>query len=131
MKPNNEKYGFTTKQWQRFKKEARDIMVAVARNRQMITYSDMAAKMTTIAVEAHDQVLWDIIGDVAKDEEKAGRGLLSAVVVHKHGDMEPGKGFFELAKFFQRNLTDRTKCWVEELKDLYEFWSVKMAGKTP
>jgi hypothetical protein len=99
MKPNNKKYGFTPKQWERFKKEAREIMVGVARNRQMITYSDMAGQMTTIAVEAHDQDLWNIIGDVARGEEQAGRGLLSAVVVHKHGEMEPGKGFFELAKF--------------------------------
>ena len=106
-------------------------MVGVARNRQMITYSDMAGQMTAIAVEAHDQVLWDIIGDVARDEQQTGHGLLSAVVVHKHGDMEPGKGFFELAKFYNRNLADRTKCWVEELKTLYEYWSVKMAVKKP
>jgi hypothetical protein len=57
---------------------------------------------------------------LANDEEDAGRGILSAVVVHKHCDMEPGKGFFELAKYYRRNLADHTKCWVEELKTLYE-----------
>src|ERR1051326_9620046 len=101
MRPSNQKYGFTAKQWEGFKKEAREIMIEAARIRQTITYSEMAPRMTTVAVEAHDQLLWDIIGDVAKDEEHAGRGLLSAVVVHKHDDMEPGHGFFELANFFK------------------------------
>lgn len=90
----------------------------------MITYGELAAQMTTIPVEPHDMVLWEIIGDVARDEEQAGRGLLSVVVVHKHGDMEPGPGFFELAKFFKRNTSDQTKCWIEETKRVYKVWSV-------
>jgi len=130
MKANNEKYGLTAKQWRTYKKEAQKIMMEAARDRQMITYSAMAARMTTLSVAAHDQVLWDIIGDVAKDEEREGRGLLSAVVVHKHGDMEPGSGFFELTKYLKRDCRDQTKCWIEELKKVYAVWNVDSSVRT-
>lgn len=127
MKPNHEKFGFTKKQWEKFKTEAREILVGVANTRGMITYGDLAGKMTTIPVEPHDMVLWHIIGDVAGDEESAGRGLLSVVVVHKHGDMEPGFGFYELAKHFGRKTSDKTKCFVEELHRVHAAWTVKNA----
>lgn len=124
MKPIYERLGFKKPKWETFKKEARDILISVASQRQMITYGDLAARMITISVEPHEIVLWEIIGDVARDEEQAGRGLLSVVVVHKHGDMEPGPGFFELAKYFKRNTADQTKCWIEETKRVYKVWSV-------
>lgn len=124
MKPIYERLGFKKTDWDSFKKEACKIMSSVASQRQMITYGDLAAQMTTIQVEPHEIVLWEIIGDVARDEEQAGRGLLSVVVVHKHGDMEPGPGFFELAKYFKRNTSDQTKCWIEETKRVYKVWSV-------
>ena len=123
-RPNYEKFGQTAHAWATFKAEARAYMSATAARRGMITYGDLAAQMTSVAVQAPDQMLWEIIGDVARDEGAAGRGLLSVVVVHKHGDMEPGKGFFELAKYFKRNTRDRTACFVAELKTVYQYWSV-------
>lgn len=38
-----------------------------------------------------------MLGEVSVEEEAADRGLLSVLVVHKVGDMQPGPGFFELA----------------------------------
>jgi len=123
MKPNNERFGFTQKQWDKFKREAREILVGVASQRAMITYGELAARMTTIAVEPHDMVLWEIIGDVGRDEEHAGRGILSVLVVHKRGDMEPGGGFYDLAKFFGRKTSDHTKCFVEEMHKVHAVWN--------
>lgn len=124
-KLSHEKFGQTKRAWDAFKAEAREHMAATAARRGMITYGDLAAKMTSVEVQAHDQMLWDIIGDVASDEATAGRGLLSVVVVHKHGDMEPGPGFFGLAKFFGRKTSDRTRCFVEELKKVHAHWSIQ------
>ena len=36
----------------------------------------------------------------------AGRGMLSVIVVHKQGDMQPGPGFFELAQRLGRDTSD-------------------------
>ena len=74
MKPNHQSFGYSKTAWNAFKAEAREILVAVAVRRGMITYGELAAQMTTIAVEPHDMVLWEIIGDVGRDEEQSGRG---------------------------------------------------------
>jgi len=37
---------------------------------------------------------------------KVGRGMLSVIVVHKEGDMQPGPGFFELAGELGRDTSD-------------------------
>lgn len=129
MKSNHERFGFSRKQWDEFKKESRAIMIEVARQRGMITYGELANRMTTTQVEPHDMVLWEIIGDVARDEEAANRGLLSVVVVHKHGDMEPGFGFYELAKHYGRKATDKTKCFIDEMHNVHRIWSVNNPQK--
>jgi hypothetical protein len=127
MKPHHERFGFTEKQWDVFKAEAREILIEIARQRGMITYGDLAGRMTTIQVEPHDMVLWYIIGDVSRNEDAAKRGMLSVVVVHKYGDMEPGFGFYDLAKELGRYVTNRTECFVEELHKVHAVWSVNQS----
>jgi len=39
-----------------------------------------------------------MLGEISQEEDAAGRGMLSVIVVHKVGDMQPGPGFFQLAK---------------------------------
>jgi hypothetical protein len=51
--------------------------------------------------------------------------MLSVIVVHKAGDMQPCPGFFELAKELGRDTSDVLKCWVEELKKVHQVWSCK------
>jgi len=51
--------------------------------------------------------------------------MLSVIVVHKFGDMQPGPGFFELAKKLGRDTSDILKCWVDELKKVHAVWSQK------
>ena len=51
--------------------------------------------------------------------------MLSVIVVHKSGDMQPGPGFFELAKKLGRNTSDILQCWVSELKKVHAHWSKK------
>jgi hypothetical protein len=72
VKPNHERFGFTRKQWTAFVAEAREILIEVAGQRRMITYGELAGRMTTLHVEPHDMVLWEIIGDVSRGEEHEG-----------------------------------------------------------
>jgi hypothetical protein len=46
--------------------------------------------------EAWSPDLFDILGVVSLDSKRAGRGMLSVIVVNK--DKHPGKGFFSLAR---------------------------------
>lgn len=116
-------YGFSPTEWAAAKREAQDLLIARARVRGMMPYSELAKKIKAVQLEAHDQRLFHLLGELSEEEDASGRGMLSAIVVHKTGDMEPGPGFFELAKRLGRNTSDRTKCWVEEIKKVYASWS--------
>jgi hypothetical protein len=118
-------YGFSEAAWSAAKREVKEILAARAKLRGMIPYSDLVAKLKTIHLEAHDQRLFHLLGQVSSEEDAAGRGMLSVVVVHKTGDMQPGPGFFELAKHLGRDTSDLLKCWVSELKKVHAYWSSK------
>ncbi len=92
------RFGFKVSQWQAGKREIRKVLVERAKLRGMIAYSELVAQLTAIPVEAHDSRLFHLLGEVSRDEDAAGRGMLTAIVIHKMGDMEPGPGFFELAQ---------------------------------
>jgi molybdopterin synthase catalytic subunit len=86
-------FGIPTDIWNAAKREARDLMVARARVRGMIPYSDLVNRISAIRLEAHDTRLFHLLGEISSEEDAAGRGMLSVVVVHKIGDMQPGPGF--------------------------------------
>ena len=47
---------------------------------------------------------------------------MSALVVHKIGDMQPGPGFFELAEELGKDTSDILRCWMAELKKVHSSW---------
>ncbi len=116
------KYGFPEAQWEVAKAEVTAVLVERAKLRGMIPYSDLVEQIRSIQVEAHDSRLFHLLGEVSREEDEAGRGMLSVVVVHKHGDMQPGPGFFELAKALGRDTRDILQCWVNELRKVHGYW---------
>jgi molybdopterin synthase catalytic subunit len=117
------KYGFPQTSWDAAKQEAKAAMVTRARVRGMIPYSDLVKQINSIKLDAHDPRLFHMLGEISSEEDAAGRGMLSVVVVHKVGDMQPGPGFFELAKQLGRNTSNILKCWVDELHKVHAIWS--------
>jgi hypothetical protein len=63
-----------------------------------------------------------MLGEITREEASAGRGMLTALVVHKYGDMQPGPGFFELAGEIGRNTSDIFACWIREVKKVRAYW---------
>ena len=90
----------------------------------MIPYSELASSIKTVPLAAHDQRLFHLLGEVSEQEDAAGRGMISVIVVHKKGDMQPGPGFFELAKRLGRDTSDILGCWIKELKKVHAQWSL-------
>jgi hypothetical protein len=108
-------YGFPEADWNAARDEARAIMIERAKVRGMIPYSDLVRQITRIKIEAHDPRLFHMLGEISSAEDEQGRAMLTVVVVHKHGDMQPGPGFFELAQRLGRATKDPLKCWIDEL----------------
>ena len=117
------KYGIPQDEWDKVKEQVRQILIERARVRGLIPYSELVGQIQAVRFEAHDIRLFHLLGEISSEEDAARRGMLSAVVVHKHGDMQPGPGFFELAQALGRDTSDILKCWVEELRKVHAQWS--------
>jgi hypothetical protein len=109
--------------WQRGKKEMHDLLTRVAARRGMITYSELSNGIQSLRIEPFGLPMSEMLGEIAEDEDAAGRGLLTVIVVHKFGDMEPGKGFYDLAAKLGRDTSDKVKLFVSELHKVHGYWA--------
>lgn len=109
-------------EWSDARQEARQAMVRAARQRRTITYTDLVGEIRSLNFEARDPNLNRMLGEISSAEHAAGRALLSVLVVHKSGDMMPGKGFFDLARRLGRDVSDELQFWSDELKRVFHQW---------
>lgn len=116
-------HGYAQSDWDAAKKEARQVLIECAKSRQMITYSALVSRIARIKFDAHDTRFFHFLGETSSDEDELGRGLLTVIVVHKSGDMQPGPGFFELAQSRGRNTAKIVECWIDELKKVFAYWA--------
>ena len=114
------RHGFREADWEEAKGEARKIMYEVASREDTIPYSDLVPKITAVRMEPHDPRLAHFLGQIAREDDDEGLGLTTVVVVHKHGDQQPGPGFFEMAESQGRSINDPTMFWIEELKRVHD-----------
>ncbi len=121
---NTTRYSYSLVDWENAKKEMRKILIERARVRGIIPYSELVTKVQTIHLEPDSYALAAMLGEISSEEDAAGRGMLTVIVVHKHGDMQPGPGFFELARDLGCDTSDVLKCWVDELRKVHAYWSV-------
>jgi hypothetical protein len=116
-------HGFSGAEWVAGLAEMTAILQQKASSLSMITYSELSKQMRTVAIGYHDPAMDDMLLDVSRNEASQGRGLLSVIVVHKHGDMEPGNGFYGLAESMGLDTSHRTACWIRELHKVHAYWS--------
>jgi len=119
------RYGYSISEWTKAKEEMRHLLSERAKVRGTIPYSDLVQQVRTIAFEPEAFAFHAMLGEISREEDAAGRGMLSVIVVHKYGDMQPGPGFFELAKGLGRNTADILTCWIDELKKVWACWSLR------
>ena len=117
------KFGSPQETWELAKTQAIDALTQRAKVRGMMPYSELVQKIDAVKLEAHDPRLSELLMDISIDEEAKGRGMISALVVHKMGDMQPGTGFFELAKRLGKDTSDILACWITEVKRVHSIWS--------
>ncbi len=81
-------------------------------------------RIEAIELDPHDHRLFKLLGEISREEDGAGRGMLSVIVVHKTGELKgyPGDGFFKLAEDLGRDISNMEKCWMEERNKVYDYW---------
>lgn len=118
-------HGYPEAAWATAKDEAKTVLTAVARARDVIPYSDLATRINSISFLATDQRFFYLLREISAEEYQAGRGMLTAVVVHKRGDFKPGPGFFELARGLGLDTMDTDRLWVEQITKAHNYWSAQ------
>jgi hypothetical protein len=116
-------FGYPRAEWEAARGETRRVLIERAKSRGIIGYAELIANVKTIQLERHSPALSAMLGEVASLEDAAGRGMLTAVVIHKYRDQLPGPEFYQLAQQLGRDTSDRRKCWSDEAERVYAQWS--------
>jgi hypothetical protein len=117
------KHGFSDAEWQAAKVEGKAVLAQRAHDKKMISYTELMYQIRSISFETpHDLRLPQFLAEISTEEAKAGRGMMTALVVRKNGDQRPGAGFFELAERLGYDLSDPEKFWIEEVNRVFASW---------
>jgi hypothetical protein len=95
----NKDFGYGHERWNSAKDVLRKALWEIAARESQITYGEATRVIEhMVALDPHDSVFHHMLGQISVEEDRAGRGMLSALVVHKGGDGFPGPGFFDLGQ---------------------------------
>jgi hypothetical protein len=114
-----ETFGFKAEVWERGKGEAICAIVRAGRKGDLIFYSDLSKQILSIAVEPHSYAMDHLLDQISREEDAAGRGILTALVVLKDEGV-PAEGFWISAAELGRDVRDRIACWSNEVKRVME-----------
>jgi hypothetical protein len=90
----------------------------------LITYSDPAEQIESAKFTPDDHAFHAVLGEVSVRGNRAGKGLLSVLVVYKDKNKQPpGPGFFNMGRWLGYELPDEEAedvFWGEQAKRVYE-----------
>lgn len=109
--------------------DIREKLIQIARSQDLISYDDLNKQLDLgldFTLPPDRDLIGHWLGEISEHEVRAGRHMLSAVVVHKEGEGfgDPGKGFYGLAQelgIYRGG--GNLEFWAQEVKWLYEYWS--------
>jgi hypothetical protein len=106
-------------------------LVELARAQQLTTYSDIAPLAgLSMEVEQDRERISQLLGEIVLHEVGEGRPMLTAIVVHRGSDNNPGEGFFAIATQLgrfngSRQQLPRLEFWVRQVQEVNSCWSAQ------
>ena len=94
-------FGHSASEWEAAREWLTMRLRRVAREQTTITYSELCEEMARAGVlhlEPHSSELARLLAQINLLEHESRRPLISALVVHKGGDWQPGPGFWSFAR---------------------------------
>jgi hypothetical protein len=125
------KCGDPVKAWRQAKREVRETLIERSKARDVISYFELAVRVTAIKLDPDSLALRTMLREIGAEENVAGRGMLSALVVSRPGQRQPDLEFLYLAGRLGKNISDIWQCWLKELKRLFRYWSTAKRKQTP
>ena len=112
-------FGVKAETWEKAKLEATCAIVRAGRRGDLIFYSDLAKQISIITIQPHSHEMDLLLDQISKEEDAAGRGILTALVVLRNEGI-PGSGFWASAADLGREIKDKVTFWAEEVKRVIE-----------
>ena len=113
-------FGLDDHQWEQAKAEVREAILDAAYERRMTWYGEVASKVTVVPLDPYSSLMNHLLGAVFEDEHAAGRPALTSIVTHKHGDKEPGAGFYEKARSLGYRFKEPYIFWAQQVQDVFK-----------
>lgn len=119
---DNEIHGYSVEDWEKAKLEAERFLIQeVAKLNSHVFYSDLAAAIKTIHLDAHGTAMSHFLAQISEKTFYEHGFMLSALVVSKAQKI-PGMGFFELAKQLYEDDVVYTAQWhYKEKKKIFKY----------
>ncbi len=97
-------------------------LTEIASQRELITYTELSRWIegeTGNSVPASSSKMNDMLDEIGKRENQAGRGMLSALVVRQK-ERTPGRGFYKSAEDCGTTDEERREFWQKEVNKVYD-----------
>lgn len=123
MAEKNTRWGYAREDWDRAKRQVKDILIEHARRRETTTYSGLCADVSAIRLRPYSWALMAMLGEVCSEEDAARGTMLASLVTKKSGDGLPGAGYFRHAERLGRDISDPRAFWESEVERIFAVWS--------
>ena len=121
----NATFGFNADVWVLARKQAREALIRSARAEQPVFYSDLTEQIDAIRFDLGSEkdraALGRLLGEISKETDEQGKGMLSALAVSKD-TYRPSYGFFNLAKEMGYEVVDKTEFWIAQYNKVIASW---------
>ena len=104
-------------------------LLELARAQQLTTYSNIAPLAgLSMENEADRDRISQLLGEIVLHEAGEGRPMLTAIVIHRGNDNNPGEGFFAIATQLglfngSRHQLRRLEFWARQVQEVNTYWS--------
>lgn len=103
-------------------------LTRLARARRLAAYSDVSPLIGLSMGDERDRdEIARLLGEIAVHEHREGRPMLTALIVHRGNDNNPGEGFFSIAHQLglyggSRDQITRLMFWANQVTSLHNHW---------
>ena len=122
------RWGIAPDDWNAAVVEIRAILVARARARETITYSDLCAEVTAVHLWPRNPALFKMLEQIDVCSDASDGVMLAAIVRHKGGDRMRGNLFFRTAERLGRDVSDRRAFYDSEVERVFEHYAEAAGG---
>jgi hypothetical protein len=121
-KAKGTRWGYSLDDWAAACEQARTALIAHARARETIAYSELCEELTVASFRPYSWALMALIDEVCRDEDERTGAVLATLVVRRDTRM-PGDGYFAWAARTGADVSDRDAFWRAQAERVWDAYT--------